>query len=128
MNKKAFTLVELLGTIVILGIIGMITTPVIQSTIDKNNTKLCYDQRESFIKAAKNYIASNPFKNLKEEATITIGELIDKGYIEDSELKNPKGDSSNPNFSKNSKVIIKYDGTKISYEYSKAEDEKECRD
>ncbi len=124
MNKKAFTLVELLGTIVILGIIGMITTPVIQNTIDKNNTKLCYDQRKSFIKAAKNYIASNPFKNLKEEATITIGELIDEGYIEDSELKNPKGG----NFSPNSAVKITYNGKKIKYTYEKGDDEKECED
>lgn len=122
MNKKAFTLVELLGTIVILGIIGMITTPVIQSTIDKNNTKLCNDQVESFKRAAKNYIASNPFKNLKEEATITIGELIDEGYIEDSELKNPKG----RNFSPNSSVKITYNGKKIKYKYEKADDEKEC--
>ena len=122
MNKKAFTLVELLGTIVILGIIGMITTPVIQSTIDKNNTKLCNDQVESFKRAAKNYIASNPFKNLKEEATITIGELIDEGYIEDSELKNPKGG----NFSPNSAVKITYNGKKIKYKYEKADDEKEC--
>ncbi|MBR3229475.1 MAG: type II secretion system protein [Bacilli bacterium] len=126
--NKAFTLVELLGAIVILGIIGMITTPVIQNTIDKNNIKLCEQQIESFKKAAKNYVGSNPFTNLKETTSITIGELIEKGYIEDSELKNPKGDSSNPNFSKNSKVIIKYDGTKISCEYSKAEDEKACGD
>lgn len=126
MKQKAFTLVELLGAIVILGIIGMISTPVIQSTIDKNNTKLCYDQRESFIKTAKNYIASNPFKNLKEEeeTTITIRQLQDEGYIEESELKNPKGG----NFSPNSAVKITYDGTKITYEYEKAPEEKECGD
>ncbi|MBR3229195.1 MAG: type II secretion system protein [Bacilli bacterium] len=126
MNQKAFTLVELLGAIVILGIIGMITTPVIQSTIDKNNTKLCYDQRESFKRAAKNYIASNPFKNLKEETTITIRELIDDGYIEESELKNPKGG----NFSTSSAVKITYSGKKITYEYERDSnsEEKECED
>ena len=122
MKQKAFTLVELLGTIVILGIIGMITTPVIQNTIDNNNTKLCNDQVESFKKAAKNYIASNPFKNLNEETTITIGKLIDEGYIEDSELENPKGKK----FNKNSKIKIKYENGKITYTYEKAADEKEC--
>ena len=123
MNKKAFTLVELLGVIVILGIIGMITTPIIQNIIETNNTKACNEQIESFEKAAKNYIASNPFTNLNEGTTnITIGKLQDEGYIEDSELKNPKGG----NFSKNSIVIITYNGTKITYEYSPAENEKGC--
>lgn len=123
MNKKAFTLVELLGVIVILGIIGMITTPIVQNAIDKNNVKTCEDQIKSFEKAAKNYISSNPFSNLNDgTTTITIGKLQDEGYIEDSELKNPKGG----NFSKNSIVIITYNGTKITYTYEKAEDEKGC--
>lgn len=125
MNKKAFTLVELLGVIVILGIIGMITTPIVQNAIDKNNIKTCEDQIKSFEKAAKNYISSNPFTNLNDgTTTITIGKLQDEGYIEDSELKNPKGG----NFSKNSIVIITYNGTKITYTYEKAENEKGCRD
>ena len=41
--KKGFTLVELLGVIVILGIIGMITVPLVQRTIIENNQKLCQD-------------------------------------------------------------------------------------
>lgn len=122
--NKAFTLVELLGTIVVLGIIGMITTPIVQNEIDKNNTKTCKYQIESFKRAAKNYIASNPFKNINEETTIKIGELIDDGYIEDSELKNPKGGK----FSINSSVKITYDGKKTTYTYEKADEEKECED
>ena len=39
--KKGFTLIELLGVIVILGIIGLIATPIVQGTIEKNNTKAC---------------------------------------------------------------------------------------
>lgn len=124
--NKAFTLVELLGVIVILGIIGMITTPIVQNTIDKNNTKLCEQQIESFKKAAKNYIASNPFTNLKKEETtsITVEELIKNGYIEDSELNNPKGGK----FSQYSEVKITYNGTKITYTYERdaESNEKEC--
>ena len=124
MNKKAFTLVELLGVIVILGIIGMITTPIVQNTIDKNNTRLCEDQIESFKKAAKNYVASNPFTNLDTETSITIGKLQENGYIEESELKNPRGG----NFSPNSVVKITYNGKKITYEYERDSnsEEKEC--
>ena len=36
MNKKGFTLVELLGVIVILGIIAVITVPLVQRTILEN--------------------------------------------------------------------------------------------
>lgn len=125
MNKKAFTLIELLGVIVILGIIGVIVTPIIQNTIDNSNKKLCNEQIDSFKKAAKNYIASNPFTNLNEGTTeITIGELQNKGYIENQELKNPKGG----NFSVNSIIKIIYNGKKVTYTYDKAHDEKGCEE
>ena len=60
------------------------------------------------------------------ETSITIGDLQENGYIEDSELINPKGD----NFSKNSSVKITYNGTKITYTYErdKESNEKECGD
>lgn len=123
--NKAFTLVELLGVIIIFGIIGLIATPVVQNMIDSNATKACNSQIESFKKSANNYVASNPFANLNEEReTITIGKLQDEGYIEDSELRNPKGGY----FSKDSKIIIEYNDKKITYTYEKDNIEKACED
>ena len=122
--KKGFTLIELLGVIVILGIIGLIATPIVQGTIEKNNTKACMAQIESFKKAAKNYVNTNPFTNLQNSKNITVGELIDGGYIENKELKNPKGGT----FSRNSIINIKYQDSKTSYQYIKDSSETDCED
>ena len=64
--KKGFTLVELLGVIVILGIIGMITVPLVQRTIIENNQKLCQDQVTSFERAARNYANKNVYQTETE--------------------------------------------------------------
>ena len=57
--KKGFTLVELLGVIVVLGIIATITVPLVQRTILENTEEAYQDQIISFERAAKNYVASD---------------------------------------------------------------------
>ena len=59
--KNAFTLVELLGVIVILGIIAVLITPVISGTISENRTELSDTQKTLFVDAAKEYVAANAF-------------------------------------------------------------------
>lgn len=84
MNKHAFTLIELLGVIIILGIIGMIVTPIVQNAIGDSDKKLCEYQYELYKKAAKGYVDSNPYK---AKSSITLQELVDKGYLESSQVK-----------------------------------------
>lgn len=84
MNKKAFTLIELLGVIIVLGIIGMIVIPIVQNAISDSNKKLCEYQFELYKKAAKGYVDSNPYNS---ESSITLRELIEKGYLESSQVK-----------------------------------------
>lgn len=55
MNKKAFTLVELIATIVILGVIMTIAIPNVLSIIEKN-------KQEDFIEAAKMLITEVEYK------------------------------------------------------------------
>ena len=113
MKNKGFTLIELMGVIVILGIIGLIVMPVIQGTIKENTTKLCKDQIKIFEKAAKNYVASNPYKDYNDQKnnSKTLKQLVDEGYLEESQLKNPKGGSFSGT------VEIKYDNEKNQYTY-----------
>ena len=116
--KKAFTLIELLGVIVILGIIGVIVVPVVQGTINDSAIKSCEDQIKSFERAARNYANSNPY-NIQNE-NVSLQTLIDKGYLEkknldnDGNIKNPKGGV----FSIESTVHIGYDEGKYTYTYN----------
>ncbi|MCI9084271.1 MAG: prepilin-type N-terminal cleavage/methylation domain-containing protein [Bacilli bacterium] len=95
--KKGFTLVELLGVIVILGIIGVITVPLIISVVNDSKDNANDIQEETIRRAAKNYIQSHVY-TLPEECetesgcTLTIKQLKDAGYLEEKDLKNSKTD------------------------------------
>ena len=110
--KRGFTLVELLGVIVILGIIGLIIVPVVQGTLKTSSENLCEEQKKIYEKAAKNYVASNPYlydKNSQEEGddfSISLQELINKGFLEDDN-----------NSDKEQKVIIEYKAGKFKFSY-----------
>ena len=55
MSKKAFTLIELLGVIIILGIIGVITVPIVLNIIERVNKESFKDSAYNLIKAGTLY-------------------------------------------------------------------------
>ncbi|MDD3048640.1 MAG: prepilin-type N-terminal cleavage/methylation domain-containing protein [Bacilli bacterium] len=59
MNKKGFTLVELLAVIIILGVILSITIPSVERSIDKARTKTYATNEVLMINAARLYMADN---------------------------------------------------------------------
>ncbi len=123
MKNKAFTLVELLGVIVILGILAMITVPLVQRTIIDNTNQAYEEQITSFERAAKNYVAQNVYEMTKcqtETCEVTLRELQEKGLLPSGNIVNPKTDE---NFNLNNFVLITYDGTKYSYNYDTTQDE-----
>ena len=62
MNKKAFTLVELLGVIIILGMLALIIYPILTKTI-KNQEKKTFEQSmEGIIKTVQNDMATDDSK------------------------------------------------------------------
>ena len=89
--KKGFTLIEMLGVIAILGIIGAIAIPVVTEAINKNINTLDQNQISLIENAARNYATENPF-NYKNP--ITVKELQNLGYLENTEIKNAKTDDS----------------------------------
>lgn len=123
MKNKGFTLVELLGVIVILGIIATITVPLIQRTIVDNTESAYEDQVKSFERAAENSVAKDIYNMTKcqtETCTVTLKELQEKGLLPSGDIVNPKTDE---NFNLNNVVEITYDGTKFDYHYDTAQDE-----
>lgn len=86
--KKGFTLVELLAVIVILGIIALITVISVRPLIIKSKEKLF----EANIKKIEEIAEGLHIREgLNSSVTcIDIDELIEKGYLKGSLIKDPK--------------------------------------
>jgi len=99
MNKKAFTLSELIGVVVLLGLIALIAFPPIVKQIKNSKGAISEATEKLIITGASNYVYEN-----KDEFPITSGniycvtlkQLVDDNKIS-SDLKNSDGDKLNLN-------------------------------
>ena len=79
MNKKGFTLVELLAVIVILAIIALISTPIILGVIDKAKKGAAEQSALGYIDAVEKQIVYNQVKENQApliDDTYKIGDRI----------------------------------------------------
>lgn len=93
MKKNGFTLVELLGVIAILAMLGLIIVPTINKVISDNKQELYNVQIRSIKSAASNFVSENIFSDdlvipNNSSIGIKLGKLKELGYI-DSDIKNP---------------------------------------
>lgn len=90
MKKKGFTLAELLGVIVILGMIAVLVIPVVDKNLKQSKQDLYNMQIESIEKASKNWVASHMMEIPEgdTEFTIHLSDLKAEGLI-DKDIKNP---------------------------------------
>lgn len=88
--KKGFTLVELLSVIAILGVISLITIPIVSSVIRNGKVKSYEAQVGIIIDASKKWVLKND-NYLSEEKPIylTVNKLISSGTIEQEVIINP---------------------------------------
>lgn len=130
--KKGFTLAELLGVIAILGIIALITIPVIDRSLNQGREKLSKAQETQIKKACQDYYT----KNLKElpqttgTACKTVKELQEAGFLQ-LDVKNPKtGKDYSSSFNACVKRTYEKDSngnvTKDYLEYDVCENNTEC--
>ncbi|OUL07899.1 hypothetical protein B0533_11705 [Sedimentibacter sp. SX930] len=82
-KEGGFTLVELLGVIVILGLIVGISIPLIGNVIDGAEAKTIAAQKELVIDAAQMYELSG--KTIDATAGVTSTKLITDGYLEEKD-------------------------------------------
>jgi prepilin-type N-terminal cleavage/methylation domain-containing protein len=118
MNKKGFTLVELLGVIVILGILVTIITVSVDGVLDTSKNKLTEVQIEKLKQAAKNYyitegMTSVDFEQSEFNHCVNINYLIENGYVDESEISNFE---TNENML--GSIRLSYNSKKYEYEYS----------
>lgn len=85
MNKKGFTLVELLAVFTIISIIMLIGLPSITKNLKNNENKKYENFKETVILATETYIENNrdlyPLTTVGQTLTVTIGTLKSEGLI-----------------------------------------------
>ncbi len=88
MNKKAFTMVELIAVFVILGVIALVSVPVILNLSNDSTDNLVL--KETIQTAVEAYVNLN-ITDLEVGQTEYINsiKLINNGYL-DKEIKNPE--------------------------------------
>lgn len=84
MKKKGFTLVELLGVIILISLIAIIIVPALTKNISIGTQKVDEQMKENIVLSAKNYFSDN-----KDNICVELSTLQNEGYI-DKNLKNPK--------------------------------------
>jgi len=85
MNKKAFTLTELLVVIAILGVVSVITVPVITNVLNESRENTYLEQERSIVNAAKTYMANNstelPTQTNGASICISVIKLQEEGLL-----------------------------------------------
>ncbi|MFV0249908.1 MAG: prepilin-type N-terminal cleavage/methylation domain-containing protein [Bacilli bacterium] len=88
---NGFTLVELMGVIIILGLISLIIVPTVNNSLKENKKSLCSTQIDYIVAAAKNYGADNIFSLPDlggDPLVVTLSKLQSNGYL-DEDIVNP---------------------------------------
>ena len=83
MNRKGFTLIELIATIVLLGIISSISFVSITKVLKQNKIDNCHTLINNIKSAAKEYVSDNRYKNpfSTKRVETTAKYLVDNNYL-----------------------------------------------
>ncbi len=116
MRKNAFTLVELLVVIVLLGIIAVIAFPIVQESITESKESLNESQLEIITSAAKNWTLTNngvlPMSESEGSYNLPLSKLSEDGYIDSDELIDPRDNKPICGY-----IQITYNDSKNQYNY-----------
>lgn len=115
--KKGFTLIELLVVIALLGVIAVLVTTSVIGIMNRSRSSLSETQRNTIEDAAEKWGAINADKmpyNDGDTIDVDIKDLADEGYIDSSDLKNPKNSKELCGVVR---ISYKADNNQYSYEF-----------
>ncbi len=115
MNKKGFTLVELLAVIVILGLLIAIISPAVMNLLNDSKDSLSQNQIDMIIMASKKYMIEHN-ELLPEEGSsysVSISDLINSGVIDNEKVIDPKTKAIMAGC-----VVVSYSSSYNQYEYN----------
>ena len=93
MRKNAFTLIELLGVLMILAIIAVITIPIINNILSNSREQAYQRSVEGIIEAARLYVTSEGKMPSATSQNLTLDDLIASGFLEDKDIIDPRDNS-----------------------------------
>lgn len=119
MKKKGFTLIEMVGVVIVFAIILLISLPAISNTLKREKENEYQQVLKDVYLATEQYVESNrssfvPLEHINGQVAISITLLQDTGYLKEN-LVNPK---TGKKFSKTDTIIVTVnkDGT-LSYTF-----------
>lgn len=113
--KRGFTLVELLGVIIVLGVIALIIVPNIQKYFTNSSKKVLEQQIKSIENVARTWGSQNTGK-LDNCYILQLEELKKSGFLENIDIINPETDEELDGC-----VKISYDESINQYRYDYTE-------
>ena len=114
MKKNGFTLVELLGVIILLGVLSVIVVPEVRDSIKQSKKKAYDKQIDTVITAAKNWVSDNIDELSEETIFIDIQSLKQNGFLENKKIINPV---NNKEINGCVAIIYEEDFNQYEYEY-----------
>lgn len=84
-NRKAFTLIELMAVVVILGMIMMIAIPNTLTMIDKNKKTAYIENAKTFVSLVQNKVRTD--KNLEEPVKSEMALIVTLEYLSTSDVE-----------------------------------------
>lgn len=87
MNKKGFTLVELLGVMVIFVILALVSLPILINKVKKSENTLDAATKTIIYTATKLYVTDNFNYSVGDIYCVSLQTLKEKGYLFDIENK-----------------------------------------
>ena len=116
-NRKGFTLIEVILVVAIIALLSLILIPNVLVLIDKEKEEACTELENNIIGATKMYVENNKYElgfSCDTEKYITVSTLISSGDLK-GELINPK---TNKELANNTKVTVTYNCDKREFTYS----------
>ena len=93
MDNKGFTLVELLVSLVLIGIFSLVIVYFVHGTLSTTMTQIDSISDNQIYEASKSYVIENNMFKGSDSVCITVQNLIDYGYLDNTisdELKGKK--------------------------------------